>query len=93
MTRSKSRSKSKNWVNKKTDKNAVKIEKNIFKSKDPKKIAKSLMNSAKHNKKRVTSSKQSASSMLNFYINRAGKKLPRKSKSVLSKTKKVLKKL
>jgi len=43
--------------------------------------------------RRKTSPFQSAMSMLNFYINRAGKKLPKERKKVLTQAKKELRKL
>jgi translation initiation factor 2 alpha subunit (eIF-2alpha) len=59
----------------------------VFKSKDPHKIALSLKRSAEHSKRRKAKPYQSAMSMLNFYINRAGKNLPQKQKRVLEKSK------
>lgn len=53
----------------------------------PKRIAKSLRKSALQSKRRKTSPYQSAMSMLNFYINRAGKQLPAKQKAVLNQAK------
>ena len=51
------------------------LEEGVFTWKDPKKIAKSLKNSALQSRRRKTTPYQSAMSMLNFYINRAGKNL------------------
>jgi len=59
----------------------------VFKSKDPHKIALSLKRSAEHSKRRKAKPYQSAMSMLNFYINRAGKNLPQKQKRVLEHAK------
>ena len=58
--------------------NALDLEGVVFKKKDPKKIAQSLKRSAAHSKRKKSSSFQSAISMLNFYINRAGKGLSEK---------------
>lgn len=68
------------------------LESHIFESSDPKKIADSLKRSAEKSKRRKAGPFQSAMSMLNFYINRAGKNLPKKQKSVLNKAKDELRK-
>src|SRR6184192_1510364 len=62
---------------------ALDLERDVFKSNDPHKIALSLKRSAEHSKRRKAKPYQSAMSMLNFYINRAGKNLPQKQKRVL----------
>ena len=54
---------------------ALDLENNVFTWDDPKKIAQSLMHSAEISTRRKGSMYQSAMSMLNFYINRAGKNL------------------
>jgi Protein of unknown function (DUF3175) len=82
------RSKARRWsaeVTKHSD--ALDLKRDIFKSNDPRKIALSLKRSAKHSKRRKGTPYQSAMSMLNFYINRAGKNLPRKRKRVLERAK------
>jgi hypothetical protein len=66
---------------------ALDLEPNIFKSKDPRKIALSLKHSAQVSKRRKGTPYQSAMSMLNFYINRAGKNLPQSQKRVLERAK------
>ena len=71
--------------------NALDLEKDVFKSDSPEKIAGSLERSAKRSKRKKGTSYQSAMSMLNFYINRAGKNLPAKKKKVLTKAKDKLK--
>jgi translation initiation factor 2 alpha subunit (eIF-2alpha) len=50
-------------------------------------IALSLKRSAQASKRRKGTSYQSAMSMLNFYVNRAGKSLPQKQKRVLERAK------
>jgi len=55
--------------------------------KDPRKIALSLRRSAQVSKRRKGTPYQSAMSMLNFYINRAGENLPRRQKRVLERAK------
>lgn len=72
---------------------ALDLKKDVFKSKDPEKIAKSLKNSAEHSDRRKASPFQSAMSMLNFYINRAGKNLTKKEKEPLERAKNKLRKL
>jgi len=67
--------------------NALDLKPDVFKSKDPHKIALSLKRSAEHSKRRKAKPYQPAMSMLNFYINRAGKNLPQKQKRVLEKSK------
>ncbi|HET9825423.1 MAG TPA: DUF3175 domain-containing protein [Chitinophagaceae bacterium] len=73
--------------------NAMDLEGGVFKKKDPKKIAQSLKRSAEHSKRRKSGPYQSAMSMLNFYINRAGKGLSKKEKELLEKAKGELRKL
>ena len=73
--------------------NALDLEQNVFKKKGPKKIARSLKRSAEHSKRKKSGSYQSAMSMLNFYINRAGKGLTKKDKQPLEKAKSELRKL
>ena len=71
--------------------NALDLEKGVFTSGSPKKIARSLERSAKNSRRKKGSAYQSAMSMLNFYINRAGKNLSGKKKQVLTKAKDKLK--
>ena len=66
---------------------ALDLEEDIFRSVDPAKIAASLKRSAEHSKRSKVKALQSAMSMLNFYINRAGKNLPAKQKRVLERAK------
>lgn len=67
--------------------NALDLERNVFSWSDPKRIAASLKRSAESSKRRKGSPLQSAMSMLNFYINRAGLTLPAKQKRILEKAK------
>ena len=71
---------------------AMDLEEHIFESDDPKKIADSLKRSAEDSHRRKSGPYQSAMSMLNFYINRAGKNLPAKQKHVLEAAKDELRK-
>ncbi|HEY8917625.1 MAG TPA: DUF3175 domain-containing protein [Chitinophaga sp.] len=66
---------------------ALDLKKNIFESHDPKEIAQSLKSSANKSHRRKSSPYRSAMSMLTFYINRAGKNLPKRQKNVLEKAK------
>jgi hypothetical protein len=66
---------------------AMDLEDHIFESDDARKIAASLKRSAEHSDRRKAEPFQSAMSMLNFYINRAGKSLPVKRKQVLEHAK------
>src|SRR5579871_6284329 len=65
--------------------NALDLDSGVFSWSDPKRIARSLKHSAEASKRRKASPRQSAMSMLNFYINRAGHNLPAKQKRVLEK--------
>jgi len=71
---------------------ALDLEAKVFELDDPKKIADSLKRSAEHSHRRKAGPYQSAMSMLNFYINRAGKNLPAKQKRVLEAAKDELRK-
>lgn len=64
------------------------LERGIFGKNNPREIAKSLKRSAQRSRRRKSGPFQSAMSMLNFYINRAGSNLPagRKRKLELAKT-------
>ena len=59
----------------------------VFTWRDPKRIARSLKQSAERSKRRKTGPYQSAMSMLNFYLNRGGRNLPAERKRVLNKAK------
>ncbi len=66
------------------------LEPGVFTWKDPKRIAKSLKRSAEESARRKGTPFQSAMSMLNFYINRAGKKLDFGQRQILEQAKKEL---
>jgi hypothetical protein len=72
---------------------ALDLESNIFKSRSARRIAASLKDSVEHSHRRKAGSFQSAMSMLNFYINRAGKNLPASRKKVLEAAKTELRRL
>ena len=67
--------------------NALDLEANVFKLRSPKAVAASLKRSALRSKRRKGSPYQSAISMLNFYINRAGRGLSPSRKAVLERAK------
>ena len=67
--------------------NALDLQRNIFKSTNPRRIALSLKRSAERSKRRKGTPYLSAMLMLNFYINRAGKNLPQKQKRILQRAK------
>ena len=73
--------------------NALDTEPGVFALRDPKKIARSLKRSAEQSARRKGTPLQSAMSMLNFYINRAGKGLPAIRKRTLNRAKEELRKL
>ncbi len=82
------------WSKKVTEEsNVLDLEHGVFTWEDPKKIARSLANSAKQSARRKGTPLQSAMSMLNFYINRAGRNLPQGQKKILKEAKGALRKL
>ena len=72
---------------------ALDLDAGVFSWSDPKRIARSLKRSAESSTRRKGSPRQSAMSMLNFYINRAGHNLPVKQKRVLEHAKDELRQL
>ncbi len=69
---------------------ALILEGGVFIWKNPKRIAISLKKSAEESTERKGTPFQSAMSMLNFYINRAGKNLDSKQCQILEQTKEEL---
>jgi hypothetical protein len=67
--------------------NALDLEPDVFSLPDPVAIARSLKRSADQSRRRKTDSYRSAMSMLNFYINRAGKNLDPSRRLVLERAK------
>jgi Protein of unknown function (DUF3175) len=67
--------------------NALDLEASVFKLRSPRAVAASLRRSALRSKRRKASPYQSAMSMLNFYINRAGQGLSASQKRVLERAK------
>jgi hypothetical protein len=72
---------------------ALDLEEGIFSSRSAKRIAASLERSAERSHRRKSSPFQSAMSMLNLYINRAGKNLSVSQKRVLDAAKIELRRL
>jgi len=70
--------------------NALDLEVGVFTWDDPKKIALSLKRSAEQSGRRKAPPFQSAMSMINFYINRAGKGLPQSRLAILNRAKEEL---
>lgn len=86
--------KKKYWSKEVTEKSsALDLEKGVFTFDDPKRIAQSLKKSAEKSTRRKGTPYQSAMSMLNFYINRAGTNLKPERKEILQKAKDELRKL
>lgn len=85
---------SRNWSEKVTKTSiALDLEEGVFSWDDPKKIALSLKESAENSiRSKARTPYQSAMSMLNFYINRAGKRLPLERRKILEEAKIELKK-
>ena len=84
----------KNWSKYVTEHSfALQLEQGVFTWDNPKKIAKSLKKSAEESLNRKGTPYQSAMSMLNFYINRAGKNLKPERKKILQEAKVELRRL
>ena len=80
------------WSQKVTkESDALDLKRGVFTLTDPKKIAASLKRSAEHSSRRKTGAYRSALSMLTFYINRAGKTLPKTQRDRLQRAKTELK--
>jgi hypothetical protein len=62
---------------------AMDVESGTFSSRDPKHIAEAVEHDAERSLRRKTTPYRSAMSMLTFYINRAGKNLPKAQLKVL----------
>lgn len=66
---------------------ALDLEPEIFRSRSPRAIARSLKRSAEHSRRRKSGPYRSAMSMLTFYINRAGGNLSAGRKRILEQAK------
>lgn len=77
-----------NWSRGVTEESrALDLEEGVFTWRDPKRIARSLKRSAEASTRRKGTPLQSAMSMLNFYINRAGSHLDDDQRRVLEAAK------
>ncbi|WP_027533451.1 DUF3175 domain-containing protein [Bradyrhizobium sp. WSM3983] len=82
----------KRWSQRVTkESDALDLKRGVFTLTSPKRIAASLKRSAEHSTRRKTGAYRSALSMLTFYINRAGKTLPKAQRERLEKAKAELK--
>lgn len=87
-TKASGRTQTRYWSGKVTrQSNALDLESGVFTWKDPRRIAESLKRSALSSQRRKGTPYQSAMSMLNFYINRAGSGLSAKQKNNLDRAK------
>jgi hypothetical protein len=73
--------------------NALDLERSVFLLKNARQIARSLKRSAEQSRRRRSAPYRSAMSMLTFYINRAGKKLPAERRRTLERAKNELRSL
>jgi len=82
----------KRWSQRVTkESDALDLRHGVFKLTNPKKIAASLKRSAERSSRRKTGAYRSALSMLTFYINRAGRTLPKTQRDRLQRAKTELK--
>jgi len=88
------RKKTRRWSQRVTDtSDALNLDRGVFSLKDPRAIARSLKRSADRSRRRKVEPFRSAMSMLNFYINRAGRKLPQSRRTHLERAKEELRRL
>src|SRR6266567_639143 len=82
----------KRWSQRVTEQSdALDLKRGVFKLTSAKKIAASLKRSAEHSSRRKAGAYRSALSMLTFYINRAGRNLPKAQRDRLQRAKTELK--
>jgi hypothetical protein len=83
---------SKRWSQRVTkESDALDLKRGVFTLRDPKRIAASLKRSAERSSRRKAGAFRSALSMLIFYINRAGRTLPKVQRERLNRAKVELK--
>ena len=88
------KAKKKNWTKKVRETSfALDLDPGVFTFDDPRRIAQSLKESAERSTQRKAGPFQSAMSMLNYYINRAGTKLSAERKEKLEQAKDELREL
>lgn len=86
--------KQKQWSQRVTEKSdALDLESGVFMDDDPRRIAESLKRSAEYSQRRKADPFRSAMSMLTFYINRAGNRLPPDRRQRLEEAKEELRAL
>ncbi|HWP56380.1 MAG TPA: DUF3175 domain-containing protein [Candidatus Acidoferrales bacterium] len=86
--------KRKRWSQRVTDtSNALDLEKGVFSRAGPRGIARSLKRSAERSRRRKSDPFRSAMSMPAFYINRAGRNLPKRQRAKLEAAKRELRDL
>ena len=86
--------KPKRWSRRVTEtSDALDLDKGVFSLDSARRIALSLKRSAERSRRRKADPFRSAMSMLNFYINRAGRKLPRRRRDCLEAAKNELRRL
>jgi hypothetical protein len=84
----------KRWSRRVTENSdALTLQEGVFSRDDPRSIARSLKRSADRSRRRKSDPYRSAASMLTFYINRAGKKLPAARRRKLEAAKDELRRL
>ena len=84
----------KRWSQRVTrESDALDLKRGVFTLRDPKRIASSLKRSAERSSRRKAGAYRSALSMLTFYINRAGKTLPKTQRDRLQRAKAELKRV
>jgi hypothetical protein len=84
----------KRWSQRVTEtSNALDLEHGVFSKNSARAIALSLKRSAEHSRRRKSDPYRSAMSMLTFYINRSGKKLPKTRRARLEAAKRELRAL
>ena len=82
----------KRWSQRVTrESDALDLKRGVFTLRDAKRIASSLKRSAERSSRRKTGAYRSALSMLTFYINRAGRTLPKMQRERLQRAKTELK--
>jgi Protein of unknown function (DUF3175) len=85
------RSRPRRWSQKVAERSdALDLERGVFTSDNPRRIALSLKRSAERSTRRKARPFQSAMSMLNLYVNRAGRTLPARKRRVLEQAKQEL---
>ena len=84
----------KRWSRRVTEEsNGLDLDPGVFAREDPRSIAPSLKRSAERSRRRKSDPFRSAMSMLNFYINRAGKNLSKTRRACLERAKEELRDL